>query len=58
LQLGPWPGFTEKPINGDQIPVRELTGGKGKVGEKVQKLMAATGVAGIKEGRAEAAGRW
>jgi hypothetical protein len=35
LQLGPWPGFTEKPIDGDQIPARGLTGDKGKVGEKV-----------------------
>jgi hypothetical protein len=38
MQLGPWPGFTEKPINGDQIPARGLIGGKGKVGQKVQEL--------------------
>jgi hypothetical protein len=51
LQLGSWPGFTEKPINGDQIPVRGLTGGAGKVGEKVQELTAVTGVAGVEEER-------
>jgi hypothetical protein len=49
--LGPWLGFTEKPIDGDQFPVRGLTGDKGKVGEKVQELMAGSGVAGIKAGR-------
>jgi hypothetical protein len=51
LQLGPWPGFTEKPIDGDQIPARALTGGEGKVGEKVQELMVVTGVAGVEEER-------
>jgi hypothetical protein len=49
--LGPWPGFTEKPIDGDQIPVRGLTGGEGKVGEKVQELTAVTVVAGVEEER-------
>jgi hypothetical protein len=49
--LGPWPGFTEKPIDSDQIPVRGLTGVKGKMGEKVQELTAGSGVAGIEEGR-------
>jgi hypothetical protein len=49
--LGPWPGFIEKPIDGDQIPTRGLTGSKGKVGEKVQELTAVTRVAGIEEGR-------
>jgi hypothetical protein len=47
--MGPWLGFTEKPIDGNQIPVRGLTGGKGKVGEKVQELTAVTGVAGVEE---------
>jgi hypothetical protein len=49
--LGPWPGFIEKPIDGNEISVRGLTGGKAKVGEKVQELTAITGVAGIEEGR-------
>jgi hypothetical protein len=49
--LGPWPGYTEKPINGDPIPARGLTGGEGKVGEKVQELTAVTGVAGVEEER-------
>jgi hypothetical protein len=31
--------------------VRRLTGGEGKVGKKVQKLMADLGVAGIVEGK-------
>jgi hypothetical protein len=31
--------------------MRGLTGGKGKVGEKVQELMAVTGVAGVEEER-------
>jgi hypothetical protein len=48
--LGPWSGFTKKPIDGDRIPARGLTGGEGKVGEKVQELTAVTGVAGIEEG--------
>jgi hypothetical protein len=51
LQLDPWPGFTEKPIDGDQIPARGLTGGEGKVGEKVQELTAVTRVAGVEEER-------
>jgi hypothetical protein len=49
--LDPWPGSIEKPIDGDQIPARGLTGGKGKVGEKVQELTAVMGVAEIEEGR-------
>jgi hypothetical protein len=43
LQLGPWPGYIGKPIGGDRIPVRGLTGGEGKVGEKVQELTMVTG---------------
>jgi hypothetical protein len=39
------------PIGGDQIPMRGLTGGEGKVREKVQKLTAITGVAGVGEER-------
>jgi hypothetical protein len=31
--------------------VRGLTGGKGKVGEKVQELTTVTGVAGVEEER-------
>jgi hypothetical protein len=31
------------PIGGNQIPVRGLTGGEGKVGEKVQGLTAGHG---------------
>jgi hypothetical protein len=38
-------------IGGDQIPVRGLTGGEGKVEEKIQELMAVTGVAGVGEER-------
>jgi hypothetical protein len=49
--LGPWPGYTEKPIDGDQIPVKGLTGGEGKVGGKVQELTAVTGMAGVEEER-------
>jgi hypothetical protein len=36
-----------KPIDGKQIPVRGLTGGEGKVGEKVQELTAVTGAARV-----------
>jgi hypothetical protein len=53
LQLGPWPGFTEKPIGDDQIPARGLTGGDGEVGEKVQELTVITGVAGVEEERCD-----
>jgi hypothetical protein len=49
--LVPWPGFTEKLIDGDQIPVRGLIGGEGKVGEMVQELTVVTGVAGVEEER-------
>jgi hypothetical protein len=49
--LGRWPGYNEKLINGDPIPVRGLTGGEGEVGEKVQELTAVTGVAGVEEER-------
>jgi hypothetical protein len=49
--LGLWPGFTEKPIDGDQILVRGLTGGKGKVGAKVLELTTISGVAGVEEER-------
>jgi hypothetical protein len=51
LQLGPWPGFTEKPIDSDQIPVRGLTGGEGKVGEKVQELTVVTRAPDVEEER-------
>jgi hypothetical protein len=49
--LGPWPGYTEKPIDGDRISARGVTGGEEKVGEKVQELTAVTGVAGVEEER-------
>jgi hypothetical protein len=49
--LSPWLGFTKKLIDGDQIPVRGLTGGEGKVGEKVQEFTSVTGVAGVEEER-------
>jgi hypothetical protein len=49
LKLGPWPGYTGKPIGADQIPVRGPTGGEGQVGEKVQVLTTVTGVAGVGE---------
>jgi hypothetical protein len=45
--LGPWPGYTGKPIGADQISVRGLTGGEGKVRGKVQELTAVSGVAGV-----------
>jgi hypothetical protein len=51
LQLGPWPGYTENPIDDDRIPPRGFTGGEGQVGEKVQELTAVTGVAGVGEER-------
>jgi hypothetical protein len=35
LQLGPWPDYTGVPIGGDQILVRGLTSGEGKVRGKV-----------------------
>jgi hypothetical protein len=38
--------------------VRGLTGGKGKVGEKVQELTAVTGVAGVEEERGSKGRRW
>jgi hypothetical protein len=44
-------GFTEKPIDSDQIPVRGLTGGEGKVGEKVQELTAVTRAPDVEEER-------
>jgi hypothetical protein len=34
LQLDPWPGYTENPIDDDRIPARRLTGSEGQVGEK------------------------
>jgi hypothetical protein len=49
--LDPWPCFTEKPIDGDQIPAMGLTGGEGKVGEMFQELTTVTGVAGVEEER-------
>jgi hypothetical protein len=51
LQLGPWSGYTGKPIGADQILVRGLIGGEGQVGENVQELRAVTGVAGVGEER-------
>jgi hypothetical protein len=51
LQLGPWLGYTGKPIGADQIPARGLIGGEGQVGKKVQGLTAVTGVAGVGEER-------
>jgi hypothetical protein len=39
------------PIGGVQISARGLTGGEGKVGEKVQELTAVTGMAGVGEER-------
>jgi hypothetical protein len=47
--LGPWLGYTGKPVDADQILVRGLTGSEGKVRGKVQELMAVTGVAGVGE---------
>jgi hypothetical protein len=51
LQLGPWPGYTGKPIGADQIPARELTGGEGQVRGNVQELTAVTGVVDVGEER-------
>jgi hypothetical protein len=51
LQLGPWPGYTENPIDDDRIPVRGLTGGEGEMGGKVQELTVVTGVVGVGEQR-------
>jgi hypothetical protein len=56
LQLGPWLGYTGMPIDGDQIPARGLTGGEGKVGEKVQELTAVTRVADVGEERGQGGG--
>jgi hypothetical protein len=55
--LGPWPGYTGKPIGADQIPARGLTGGEGEVRGKVQELTAVTGWPMLGKRRAEAAGR-
>jgi hypothetical protein len=51
LQLGPWPGYTGGPIDADQIPARELTGGEGQVRGNAQGLMEISGVAGVREER-------
>jgi hypothetical protein len=51
LQLGPWPGYTGSPIDADQIPVRELTGGEGQVRGNAQGLTAVSGVAGVEAER-------
>jgi hypothetical protein len=50
-QLGPWPDYTGSPIDADQIPVRELTGGEGQVRGNAQGLTAVSGVAGVGEER-------
>jgi hypothetical protein len=50
-QLGPWPEYTGGPIDADQIPVRELTGGEGQVRENAQGFTAVTWVAGVGERR-------
>jgi hypothetical protein len=55
--LGPWLGYTGKPIGVDQIPVRELTGGERDGRRKVQGLTAVTGVAGVGKRGTEAAYR-
>jgi hypothetical protein len=44
------------PIGADQIPMRGLTGGKGKVRGKVLELMAVTGVAGVEEEKGRGGG--
>jgi hypothetical protein len=51
LQLGPWPDYTGSPIDADQIPARELTGGEGQVRGNAQGLTAVSGVAGVGEER-------
>jgi hypothetical protein len=56
LQLGPWPGHTGMPIGGIQMLARGLTGGEGRVGEKVQELTAVTRVAGVGEERGRGGG--
>jgi hypothetical protein len=50
-QLSPWPDYTGGPIDADQIPVRELTGGEGQVRGNAQGLMVVWGVAGVGEER-------
>jgi hypothetical protein len=50
-QLGPWPDYTGSPIDADQIPARELTGGEGQVRGNAQGLTAVSGVAGVGEER-------
>jgi hypothetical protein len=57
LQLGPWPGYTGKPIGGVQIPARGLTGGEGEVRGNVQELTAVTEVVGVGEER-DCGGVW
>jgi hypothetical protein len=46
-QLGPCPDYTGSPIDADQIPARELTGGEGQMRENAQGLTAVSGVAGV-----------
>jgi hypothetical protein len=54
-QLGPWPDYTGGPIDADQIPARELTGGEGQVRGNAQGLTAVLGVAGLRQRGAMAA---
>jgi hypothetical protein len=41
--LGPWSGYTGKPIGADQISARGLAGGEGEVRGKVQELTTIKG---------------
>jgi hypothetical protein len=50
-QLGPWPDYIGSPIDADQIPARELTGGEGQVKGNAQGLTAVSGLAGVGEER-------
>jgi hypothetical protein len=57
LQLGPWPGYTEKPIGGDQIPVRGLIGGEGEVGKRFRSSRRSRGWPVLRTRGAETASR-
>jgi hypothetical protein len=42
-QLSPWPDYTGSPIDADQIPVIELTGGEGQMRGNAQQLTVVLG---------------
>jgi hypothetical protein len=56
--LGPWPGYIEKPINGDPIPARGSPTVREKWGKRFRISQRSRGLPVLRKRGVEAASRW